>query len=123
MDNLTLDKRRKCFWAFPIMPTSVSIVKSNIDGCYELRISAGLFHKEIKSIKLYRVVDVSFYRNFFDLIWFRGNLDIRSTDPKMKALRVTKIRKAKEFKAHLESLINEDREKAGVKYNELNVLS
>ncbi len=105
------------------MPTTVAVVQSNIDGGYDLEIKAGLLHREIKSIKLYRVTDVSFNRGFLDLIFGRGNVEIRSTDPKMNNLRITKIKRAKDFASYIESCVHSERNKAGVKYNEINVLS
>lgn len=106
---------------FPILPTSVTIVQNGDDYKYELEIKRGLLNREIKRINLYQITDVSYYRNFIDLIWLRGNLEIHSTDPKYRELRVTKIRRPKKFEECIETIVK--RERKEIKYQELNVLN
>ncbi len=118
-----VEKRRKCLLWFPIRQTSVAIVQNNDDYKYELEIKKGFFSREIKRINLYQITDVSHYRNFIDLILLRGNLEIHSTDPKYKELRVTKIRRPKEFEDCIEQIVKEERGRVGVKYQELNVIN
>lgn len=115
------EKRRKCLMWFPILPTSVAIVQNGDDYKYELEIKRGLLNREIKRINLYQITDVSYYRNFIDLIWLRGNLEIHSTDPKYKELRITKIRRPKKFEECIETIAK--RERKEIKYQELNVLN
>ena len=121
---ITEEKRRKCFMWFPILSTTVAIILTGDDYKYELEIKkGGLFKREIKRINMYRITDVSYYRNLFDLMWLRGNLEIHSTDPKYKVLRITKIRRPKDFGDCIERIVKGERDRAGVKYQEFNVLN
>jgi len=115
-----VSKRRKCFMWFPICFTTVAIVYSPVDGDYDLEIEKGLIRKEIKKINLYRITDVSFKRSFLDFLFLRGTLEIKSTDPKYKTLRITNIRMAREFGDRIETYTKQERDRVGVKYQEVN---
>lgn len=96
-------KDRKHHLWFPISFTSYKIEHGR------LYLSTGLFSSREDECLLYRVLDISLTRNFFQMIFGTGTIELTTRDQSTPIIRLENIKKPKMVKRYLSDLIEQER--------------
>ena len=101
------DRRRKIFG----LPLSFDRYSFSTDRIF---LSSGLFSTKEDEVRLYRVLDLSISRTFFQKIFNVGDIVISSSDKSQTNFVFKSVKNPKEVKEKLSELVEENRDKKRV---------
>ena len=101
------DRRRKFFG----LPLSFDRYSFSTDRIF---LSSGLFSTKEDEVRLYRVLDLSISRTFFQKIFNVGDIVISSSDKSQTNFVFKSVKNPKEVKEKLSELVEENRDKKRV---------
>ena len=101
------DRRRKIFG----LPLSFDRYSFSTDRIF---LSSGLFSTKEDEVRLYRVLDLSISRTFFQKVFNVGDIVISSSDKSQTNFVFKSVKNPKEVKEKLSELVEENRDKKRV---------
>jgi len=108
--NIIWSDRKRTLFGLPL-----SFTKYELDG-ERLFIHTGVFNKVEDEVRLYRIIDVTLRRSFWQRLVAVGTIHCCSSDATMKEFDIKSVKKSRDVKEMLSNLIEEERQKKRV-YN------
>ena len=99
-----LFKERKRLWCG--LPWTFTVYSFDDERFF---IKTGMLSIKEDEIRLYRILDLSLKRGFFQRIFGMGTITVDSSDKSMKCFEIKNIKHSKEFKEMLSQKIEEER--------------
>ena len=100
--------RRRPFLGLPLSFTVYTLMEE------KLLIDSGFFSTKQEEIKLYRIMDLTLSRSFFQRIFGLGTIHISSADKTTSEIDIKDIKNSFEIKEKLSKMVEEEREKKRV---------
>lgn len=112
VDCLWKDRKR---WLLFGLPWTFTKYRLNNEKLY---LEAGLFTTVSDEVRLYRILDMSLKRTFWQKIFGLGTIECISADKTLPRFELKNIKKSKEVKELLSSVVEEERTKKRVSSRE-----
>lgn len=103
MEELWHDRKR------PVFGLPLSFTKYRLTGD-RLFIETGFLNKREDEVRLYRIMDVTLTRSFFQRIFGVGTISCCSADKTMKDFSIVSVKKSKTVKEMLSEQVEKERE-------------
>jgi len=101
--NILWSDRKRTIFGLPL-----SFTKYELDG-ERLFIHTGIFNKVEDEVRLYRIIDVTLRRSFWQRLVGVGTIHCCSSDATMKEFDIKSVKKSREVKEMLSNLVEQER--------------
>jgi uncharacterized membrane protein YdbT with pleckstrin-like domain len=112
MANIVWHDRKRIIFGLPWSFTKYSLSEDR------LFINTGMLNVKEDEVRLYRIMDISLERSFWQRLFGLGTIKCCSADKTMKDFDIKNIKKPREVKEQLSSFVEEERTKKRVSSRE-----
>lgn len=103
MEIIWSSKKRWLLFGLPFTFTKYTLTKE------KMLIDTGFLNMKQEEIRLYRILDLTLNRSFFQRIFGLGTIICKTSDKSVPVLELKNIRKSSDVKEQLSTLIEEER--------------